>query len=324
MIKCTTPAGLPGLKRFSWFGPNDQILRSSYPDLIAKGDTLMILAVSLKDAGRYTCRVKSSLGKFSAVATIAVSSPPPCEVALPHIVKKPENVTVYLNASGLIEAALCTNYSLLLKPSNLQKVAKHAATHYRLRPHLAEHLNAIQVLDTLNIINATALFDSKILRSLSELQQVVNNSDLLTLDFNINVDLLVNASDLPLQSAINRSAAVANAVKVLNGSHNLGVFLPAPATCPQYQEVFNNTIYLPCETKPDPETVVNVTFYHNGLPVDKSDRRFQFHRGGLLVRNVSPTLAGNYTCVAVKRCASSSVSSFVNVTGKLDIDLLII
>ena len=319
VLICTLRADLPGPHQFSWFGPKNETLISSIPDYIVYHRTLVISNLTYDDTGRYTCRVTTPVGQFSAFAMISVLPAIPCEFDPPIIALKPKNVTVYLNTTGLIEAAHCTNYSSLLKINLLTKTANTAVKRYRTDQRFAEQLNAIQVLDTLNIINASVLFDSKVLESLSKLQQIVNNSNLLTLDFNISTTSLVNTVDLPSQSAINRSAALANAINILSVSHPREVFMPAPAQCPQHEEVFNNTVFLPCDTESRPQTI---TFYHNGIPIDRSDTRFQYYRYGLQIRNISPVLAGKYTCVAVNGCASSSVPSFVNVTGKLDIDLM--
>lgn len=307
LIKCIAEGHARA--RFSWFGPDGFKLPQ-------KGHGLVINSVQLEDAGNYTCRVKTAYGESFAVAELVVLPPPTCEAAVPDVFIPYENVTVYLNTTGIFEAALCTNYSSLLNLRILRKVALHAAYHYKKAQHLADRLNAIQVLDSLNVINASALLGGKIVKRLFELQQAINNTNLVALDLKIDVSLLINVTDLPFQSALNRSAAIAEAIEILNGTHHHGVFLPAPDSCPSYKEVFNNTLFLPCEAEG-----AQILFYHNGMLVNQGQPHFRYTSYGLQVLNLNPAHAGNYTCVAVNGCASNSATAFVNITGKLYFNL---
>ena len=310
VIKCIA-RGHP-VARFSWFGPDGQVLPNydSYVKILPGGG-LLIIAVQFQHRGLYTCRVNSPYGQLSEHAQLDVSPAPECGVDAPKAIIAPANSTIYLNTTEIFEATLCANYSSLVNRKIFEKVAKHAIGYYKYEQSLAERLNAILVLDILNVISASSLFSKKVLSSLERLQQVRNDTNLVTDDFGIDVSALVNTTDLPSQSAVNRSAAIANAIRILNATHRSGVFYPAPDFCTSFVNILNNSVYLTCEAVAE-----KFVFYHNGVPINGDTAHFKIWKRALLVHNIIPSLAGNYTCVAVKGCASQSATAIINVTSE--------
>ena len=243
---------------------------------------------------------KSCICKLFALAEIEVK----CKDAPPKIIVQPENVTVFLNDNEPFEDTPCTDYFSLLKRDKFIKIAVRAADRYRNNQIWAKRLNAIQVLENLNVIKLSTLLSSqdlsKILDSISELQQVVNNPRLSTAD-------LINATSLPSKSLVYRSAAILTSVKVLNATRRTGLFLPATNKCPPSKQLL-----IPCEANTG-----KIDFYYNGALVSRDHPRFLYNKHGLQFLSAVCALGGNYTCVAVNGCARQSTSAFIDMPSKL-------
>ena len=215
-------------------------------------------------------------------------------------------MSFFINENEPFEDSPCTNYLSLLKRKRFTKIAVRAADRYRNNQDWARRLNAIQVLESLNVIKLSTLLSpqdlSKVLDSMSELQQAVNNKSLST------ADLLIDASSLPSKSLVHRSAVILTAVKVLNATSRKGLFLPASNKCPPS----DRQLLIPCEA--DRGTIV---FYYNGTVVSRDHPRFLYNKHGLQLLRTVRALAGNYTCVAVNGCARQSTSALIDISRKL-------
>ena len=191
------------------------------------------------------------------------------------------NVTVYLNASEMIQLAAAAPKLVECSLSTISRYLRRPDIHY------ARIFHAMEVLSALEITPFNQEPANKIL--------VAQNR-------------IFNLENLENQPLLQQAAAIVHALSVLD---NIGLLCQIPSPLPSIEKVLGLPVFLPCGAEG-----IQRTFLFNGYELKENRPHIKFLENGLLISNTRPIDEGLYTCVVDNSCGPASTATYIRVLCK--------